>query len=75
MERSLSHDPSYVRTRNREMALAPALPELNAPEPSYHLWKTALPAGLEPGIHRIEVETVDMYQRVFRANRILRVTP
>lgn len=73
MQKTLAHDPSYVQTRDREMQLAPDEPELNAPEISYHLWKAALPPGLAQGNHMIEVETQDMYQRRFKANRVLRV--
>ena len=73
MDLTQIHDPEYVRTRDREIELAPTLPELNAPEVSYHLWKSHLPGGLPQGIYQIEVETVDMYQRPFRSSRVLRV--
>ncbi len=75
MRMTESHDPEYVRTRDREISVAPDAPELNAPEKSYHLWTAKLPQGVSIGNHRIEVETVDMYQREFRASRILRVIP
>ena len=66
-------DPNYVLVREREMAMKPAPPELNAPIDSAHLWRTALPADLSAGTHRIEVSTIDMYGREFRASRVLRV--
>jgi hypothetical protein len=73
MDLTRAHDPEYVRTRNREIALAPNLAELSAPVDSYHLWKSQLPTGLPPGTYRIEVETVDSTQRQFRSSRVLRV--
>jgi hypothetical protein len=73
MDLTRAHDPEYVRTRNREIALAPNLAELSAPVDSYHLRKSQLPTGLPPGTYRIEVETVDSTQRQFRSSRVLRV--
>lgn len=71
----VGHDPEYVRTREREMKLAPDAPALNAPSDSYHLWKGLLPATLSLGTQVIEVRTVDMYGREFRDRRVLRVLP
>lgn len=66
-------DPTYVLVREREMKMMPSRPELNAPIDSAHLWRTELPVDLPIGTHRIEVSTVDMYGREFRASRVLRV--
>ncbi len=38
------------------------------------LWRGALPAGLSPGAHVVEVRTVDMFGQRFEGRRVLRVT-
>lgn len=73
MTATQGHDPNYVQTRVREQEIAPNEPALNAPETSYHLWKAPLPEVAKPGVYVIEVETHDMYQRRFQANRVIRV--
>ena len=67
-------DPYYVEVRDREMAARPdSKRHLNAPVPSAHLWKAALPAGLSPGTHLIDVEATDAYQRLHKDQRSIRV--
>jgi hypothetical protein len=38
-----------------------------------HLWKAPLPENLQPGIHRIEVISVDFRGRVLKAKKIFEV--
>lgn len=67
-------DPQYVSVRDREMAMDPdAKRPLNAPVPSAHLWKAALPAHLGEGSHLIEVEASDAYGRMHQGQRVVRV--
>ncbi|QXD25681.1 calcineurin-like phosphoesterase C-terminal domain-containing protein [Opitutia bacterium ISCC 51] len=67
-------DPQYVAIRNREMDKNPddkrALP---CPVPSAHLWKGALPGGLESGSHLNQVEASDAYGRVHKGQWLVRV--
>ena len=66
-------DPFYAAVRDREMAIKPAPPQLNAPEISTHLWKGKLPAALPAGTHTLFVRTRDLYGRYFHAKRVIRV--
>lgn len=71
------HDPGYVARQAAELANPPAIPpfrKMGDPILSPHLWKAPLPA-LPPGEHRVEVRTEDMQGRVFRAEKVLTVTP
>lgn len=67
-------DPHYLTLKAAEeelgVRLGRALPGII---PSRHLWKAPLPGGLPKGVHRIWVQTEDMYGRVFDASRVLRV--
>lgn len=69
-----AHDPLYVAARNRELALTPS-PGRELPEPmlSPHLWFGTLPTDLSPGLHELEVRTVDMWGRVLLDRRLFRV--
>ncbi len=66
-------DPFYAAVREREMAVKPAPPQLNAPADSSHLWKGTLPAALPAGTHTIFVRARDLYGRWFHARRVIRV--
>ena len=74
LEKVNAVDPYYAEVREREGALEP-LPgrELNKPVPSAHLWKASIPKDLPPGSHLIEVEARDMYGKVYRDRRVIRV--
>jgi hypothetical protein len=77
LDQVLEHDPSYVARQAAELANPPPIPpyrKMSDPILSPHLWKAALPA-LPPGEHRVEVRTKDMHGRVYRAEKILQVTP
>lgn len=47
--------------------------QLNTARPSAHLWKAALPPGLPPGTHLIQVRATDRHGRVYDGKRIIRV--
>jgi hypothetical protein len=74
MEHTVVEDPEYRRTYDREKGLAEK-PWRDPAEPrkSTHLWRAALPSGLEPGIHAVEVRTTDMHGRTFTSHRVIRV--
>ena len=42
--------------------------------PCAHLWQAALPAGLAPGAHVLQVRAVDEYGREHIARTVLEVT-
>lgn len=67
-------DPYFLELKELE-ADHPERLGRNLPSPmrSHHLWKAELPSDLKPGIHRIWVRSEDMYGRVFKANRTIRV--
>ncbi len=65
MEWTLENDPAYVETALRQ--------RMPSPLPSNHLWKSALPAGLVPGTHVIEVRAADVYDQRFEGRRLIRV--
>ncbi len=73
LERTVAPDPAYVRLVARERTLK--LPERPpaAPKPCAHLWRGRLPAGLRPGVHRLQVRTTDMWGRRFESYRLFRV--
>lgn len=74
MEKVMEEDPYFLELKEKEKArpelLGRQLPNVIK---SFHLWKTALPADLSPGIQVISVKTGDMYGRVYDASRSLRV--
>jgi 3',5'-cyclic AMP phosphodiesterase CpdA len=76
MEQSVEADPQFVAVREAENAVEDA-PEawrgLPEPHATRHLWKLTLPDGLEPGTHRIEVETTEMSGQTFADGRLIRV--
>jgi hypothetical protein len=46
---------------------------MDYPSISHHIWKSALPSGIEPGTHKIAVRTTDMYNQTYKAHRIFRI--
>ena len=73
LEKTVETDPYYSRLRDDEIKNKVPGPELNAPTPSSHLWKGALPANLPKGTHTLNAVTRDMYGREFSAKRVIRV--
>ena len=43
---------------------------MDYPSISHHIWKGALPSGIESGTHKITVRTTDMYNQTYTAHRI-----
>ncbi|MCA9080208.1 MAG: calcineurin-like phosphoesterase family protein [Planctomycetaceae bacterium] len=78
LDHVLEVDPKFQRTYDLELSILEknldAWRKLPKPKPSTHLWKGTLPAGLAPGVHRIEVRELDQWQRTHTASRVVRVT-
>ncbi|MEZ5939951.1 MAG: calcineurin-like phosphoesterase family protein [Planctomycetaceae bacterium] len=70
-------DPTYQRTFDREAAILEVKPnewrKLSKPRATGHLWKGAIPTGLPPGLHEIEVRATDHWGRIFNDSRSIRV--
>lgn len=75
MKRSVEPDPVFVALKEFEKASPEKLRgrPLGGTTNSTHLWRANLPSGLKPGLHRIYVQSDDMYGRVFHANRTIRI--
>jgi hypothetical protein len=75
MRRTIDWDPAYATLFLAQDALAVPLATPRLPDPTlcYHLWKSALPADLSPGVHVIEVRATDPYGAVFTSSREVRV--
>ncbi len=77
MQLTREPDPTYVETYEREEAIlqqTQAFRKLPKPKASTHLWKANLPANLKEGTHAIEIEARDMWDRIHRDRRVIRVT-
>jgi hypothetical protein len=72
MENGRMADPYFSRLKELEKAPTPppgrALP---SPQLSNHIWKVKLPAGLQPGGYKIEVQATDPKGKVVTDHRIL----
>ena len=78
MERTVAIDPKFQRVFDHEAALLELEEKwrkLPKPKESTHLWRSALPAGLPAGTHRIEIRATDENGRVYEDERIIRVAP
>jgi 3',5'-cyclic AMP phosphodiesterase CpdA len=64
-------DPLYEEARARERT--PRALDLESPRSTRHLWVGRLPADLAPGTYMIEVRATDMWGRVDRGRRPVRV--
>jgi hypothetical protein len=76
LEKIFAEDPYFVALKEKEAQTdGEALSGRPLPKStnSHHLWKTTLPADLEPGVHRIRVRSEDQYGRVFHGSRVIRV--
>lgn len=69
MKRVQRPDPWYVALYERDRGLSTPYRPLPAPVDSTHLWEGALPVSLARGEHVLEVETKDMFGKVYRAFR------
>ncbi len=68
-------DPDYLALKKRETERRDQLEghDLPGPVPSHHLWKAPLPLGDATGVHRLWVQTEDMYGRTYDASRVIRI--
>ncbi|MFV0442354.1 MAG: calcineurin-like phosphoesterase C-terminal domain-containing protein [Planctomycetaceae bacterium] len=76
MEKVNEVDPKYQRTWDAEAAIlqqSKVFRQLPKPHRSTHLWKSALPADLSPGTHRLDIQATDHWGRTFEGHRVLRV--
>lgn len=75
LKKTVELDPDFLALKKREAGRRDKLEgiDLPAPVPSHHLWKAELPLGLPAGVHRLWVETEDMYGRTYDASRIIRI--
>ncbi|MCA9220530.1 MAG: calcineurin-like phosphoesterase C-terminal domain-containing protein, partial [Planctomycetales bacterium] len=74
LERRVTTDPAYVQLFEAEQKITnKTWRDLPKPKSSTHLWQGKLPAELAPGLHLIEVRTVDMHGREFVDRRSIRV--
>ena len=67
-------DPSLLAIKAIEQSDTPpngrTIPD---PQPSHHIWAANLPTNLPPGVHRVEVESVDMFGHADTDTVLLRV--
>lgn len=75
MEKSPVPDPEYVKMVERDKSLTLPYRPLPAAINSPHLWKATLPTGWKPGVHRVEVKSVDMFGHSYTAVRAIRIDP
>lgn len=76
MTKTVEADPEFLRLKTNEEVVGPENLQgrpLGGVVKCSHLWKANLPGNLTPGIHRIFVQSNDMYGRVLHANRSIRV--
>ncbi len=76
MTKTVEPDPVFLALKEAEKAIGEdnlGHRTLGKITDSGHLWKAKLPTGLKPGIHRIFVQSDDMYGRVFHATRVIRI--
>ncbi|MEO1843529.1 MAG: calcineurin-like phosphoesterase C-terminal domain-containing protein, partial [Akkermansiaceae bacterium] len=75
LKKTVEVDPDFLAIKKREAGRRDKLEgiDLPAPVPSHHLWKAELPLGFPAGVHRLWVQTEDMYGRTYDASRIIRI--
>tara|TARA_R110002096_G_scaffold105923_4_gene233059 strand:+ start:153 stop:1703 length:1551 start_codon:yes stop_codon:yes gene_type:complete len=76
MTKTVEPSPAFLRLKANEEIVGPDNLQgrpLGGVVKSAHLWKAALPSDLKPGLHRIFVQSNDMYGRVLHANRSIRI--
>ncbi|MGI9430226.1 MAG: calcineurin-like phosphoesterase C-terminal domain-containing protein, partial [Bythopirellula sp.] len=76
MTKTKRKDPAYVAMFKRDLADEDR-PHRTLPEPiaTPHMWVANLPAGLLPGVHILEVESIDMFGHVDHGIRLIEVDP
>lgn len=74
MTRTERVDPAYRALFERDLADKDrAHPLLKEPIATPHIWTALLPAGIEPGVHVLEVESKDMFGQIDRGIRLIEV--
>ena len=76
LSKTVEADPDFLALKKREQQRREKLEGSTLPGavPSHHLWKASLPlTDVEPGIHRLWVQTQDMHGRTYDASHIIRV--
>lgn len=75
LARFTANDPAYAALYERSNPLAKTAGYRALPEPlrTDHLWAVELPKGLEPGMHRIDVEAKNSFGDVFGSSTAIRV--
>jgi hypothetical protein len=72
MENGRMADPYYSRLKELEKSPTPPSGRpLPGPHMSNHLWKAKLPAGLQPGGYKIEIQATDPKGKVVTDQRVL----
>ena len=74
--KTIEADPDFLALKRREEQRREKLEGATLPGavPSHHLWKASLPLlTVEPGIHRLWVQTEDMHGRTYDASHIIRI--
>jgi hypothetical protein len=74
MDQTRRTNPEYAALRARDAAQPrPGQPALPEPVVTTHLWAAPLPADMPPGVHVVEVEATDLFDRTDRAFHLLEV--
>lgn len=75
LARTIEPDPDFLSLKRREESRRNKLEGVTLPGavPSQHLWKARLPVAGRPGIHRLWVQTEDMYGRTYDASHVIRI--
>lgn len=75
LRKVFEEDPYFLDLKTREKTNEGHLlgRPLGAARKSNHLWKAPLPAGLPPGVLRLQVRSEDQWGRVFHGSRSIRV--
>ena len=73
--KSVEPDPDFLTLKKREDSRRDKLEGITLPGavPSHHLWKASLPLKDLQGVHRLWVQTEDMYGRTYDASHIIRI--
>lgn len=75
MDQTRAIDPTYRRMFELEAGLGnKPWRNINAPNPSTHLWQTKLPADLAAGTHLIRIRATDVNGKEHYGHRVIRVT-
>ena len=75
LQKTVEPDPDFLALKKREKSRGDKLEGSTLPGavPSHHLWKAALPVKGLTGVHRLWVQTEDMYGRTYDASHVIRI--